>query len=164
MTAGGRLVVSRRLLDDRLFDFADARLRAVGMTLRVRRDHEHAYMTLKGPLLPGVIKAREEFETSIGSAETVEAALAMVGIRQVFRAQKYREEYDVDAVRAHLAIDETPMGVFLEIEASGDAIDRTSLLLGRTRADHRVESYPTLWRRWREQRGLPPGDMLFGTD
>jgi adenylate cyclase class 2 len=160
VTAGGRLVVSRRLLDDRLFDFPDGRLRAMGMTVRVRHDEARAFLTLKGPLLPGVVKAREEFETLIGSAGTVEAALSAVGMRRVFRSQKYREEYDID--QAHIAIDEAPMGVFVEIEASYDAIARTSGLLGRTPADYRVESYPALWRQWRERHALPPGDdMLF---
>jgi adenylate cyclase class 2 len=161
-TAGGRLVVSRRLLDDRLFDFPDGRIRASGMTLRIRRDAECAYFTLKGPVQPGTIKTREEWETSIGSAAIVEAALAAAGMEQMFRSQKYREEYELG--QARIAIDEAPVGVFVEIEASPEEIDRASTLLGRTRGDYRVESYPTLWRQWRAVRGLPPGDMLFDTE
>lgn len=162
IAAGGRLVVSRRLLDDRLFDFPDERVRQSGMTLRVRRDVSRAYLTLKGPMQSGTIKTREEWETSIGSAAVVEAALAAIGMRQTFRAEKFREEYEIG--QARLAIDEAPVGVFVEIEASPEEIGRTSALLQRTQADYRLESYPTLWRRWCEVHGLPPGDMLFGAE
>ena len=160
MATGSRLVVSRRMLDDRLFDFSDGRLRLMGVTLRVRRDADRAYMTLKGPVQPGPVKSREEWETLVGSAATVEAALGFAGFQVMFRSQKYREEYDLDG--AHLAIDETPFGVFVEIEAgSPEAIEHVSARLGRTPADYSLVSYPTLWRQWREAQGLPPADMLF---
>ena len=160
LTAGSRLVVSRRLLEDRLFDFGDGRLRLMGLSLRVRRDADRAYLTLKGPVQPGPVKSREEYETLVGSAATVEAALASAGFQVMFRGQKYREEYDLDGAR--LALDETPIGVFVEIEAaSTEAIAAASTRLGRTPADYSIVSYPTLWRQWREARGLPPADMLF---
>jgi inorganic triphosphatase YgiF len=47
LTAGGRLVVSRRLLDDRLFDTADERLRRSGSAFRIRRDGDRTLLTFK---------------------------------------------------------------------------------------------------------------------
>ena len=160
ITAGGRLVVSRRLLEDRLFDFSDGRIRLMGLTIRVRRDADRAYLTLKGPLQPGPVKSREEYETLVGSAATVEAALGAAGFQVMFRGQKYREEYDLEGAR--IAVDETPLGAFVEIEAaSPEAIAVASARLGRTPADYSLVSYPTLWRQWREAQGLPPADMVF---
>src|SRR5687768_1506548 len=94
-TAGGRLVVSRRLIEDRLFDSTGAELHGSGRALRVRRDREAAYLTFKGPVQPGVVKTREELETAIGDASTIESVLAALGFHPIFRSQKYREEYQL---------------------------------------------------------------------
>src|SRR5215467_5016836 len=91
-TAGGRLDVSRRLLDDRLFDTAEQDLRQAGGALRVRHDGTGGYITYKGPLQPGHIKSREEIETAVGDANVAEAILTSLGFKLWFRAQKYREE------------------------------------------------------------------------
>src|SRR5689334_8152275 len=79
-TAGGRLVVSRRLLEDRLYDTLDSRLRQSGRALRVRRDGERAaFLTFKGPVQPGPVKAREELETAIGDPGLVENVFEHLG-------------------------------------------------------------------------------------
>jgi len=158
-TAGGRLVASRRLIEDRLFDFADARLRRAGSTLRTRRDGAGGMLTFKGPIQPGPVKSREELETRVDDVAVLEAALHAMGFVQTFRAQKYREEYDVGLAR--VTIDEAPFGVFVEIEAQPDEIERVTLTLGRRPSDYRLESYPALWRQWCEAQGRAGGDMLF---
>jgi adenylate cyclase class 2 len=161
IAAGGRLAVSRRLLDDRLFDTVTLDLRRAGKGLRVRRDADHAFLTFKGPVHASPVKAREELETTVGDASTAEVILRALGFRQVFRSQKYREEYAVG--QAHVAIDDTPVGVFVEIEAAPDEIARVATALGRSPDDYLLESYPSLWRRWCEARALAQGDMLFAT-
>jgi adenylate cyclase, class 2 len=157
--AGGRLVASRRLITDRLFDTTDSRLMREGATLRVRRDGDGGFLTFKGPLQPGRVKSREELETAVGDAATVETVLTSTGFRAVFRSEKYREEYTVDEVK--LTVDEVPFGVFVEIEGAPDAIDRMTERLGRTPSDHLLDSYPALWRRWCAAQGLAWGDMVF---
>jgi len=157
--AGGRLVASRRLLDDRLFDAADARLRRAGQALRVRRDADRTYLTFKGPILPGPVKTREELEMLVGDASMAEAVLASLGFRQIFRSEKYREDYLVRT--AQVTIDESPVGVFIEVEGSLEEIEVVTLLLGRTPRDFCLESYAAIWRRWCTDRGIPPGDMIF---
>lgn len=159
VSAGGRLVVPRRLLDDCLFDTADGALRRTGTALRLRRDAVSPRLTWKGPVLTGPVKSREEIETPISNADSMQATLQALGYRPVFRAQKYREEYVL--ADALVTVDDTPLGVYVEIEATPDEIGRVARLLGRSEADYCLESYPTLWRRWCAARGWPQGDMLF---
>ena len=159
ITAGGRLVVSRRLLSDVLFDKPDACMRRDGMAIRLRRTDALAWLTFKGPVQPGPVKSREEIETAVADADSAERILLSLGLVPWFRAEKYREEYLLHDAR--VVIDETPIGVFVEIEADPTEIDRTARALGRTPADYRLESYQRLHRAWCETRGLTPGDMTF---
>ena len=92
-TAGGRLAVSRRLLDDRFFDTADMRLRREAQALRVRQDGGLAILTWKGPPQAGEVKTREEIETGCTDVHELVALLGALGYVPCFRAQKYREEY-----------------------------------------------------------------------
>jgi len=159
IAAGGRLVVSRRLLVDTLFDSRDGRLQRERCALRLRRDAGKAFLTFKGPPQPGPVKSREEIETLVGSADVVEALLRALGFQSGFLHEKFREEYDMDA--AHVTIDETPIGTFVEIEASPGEIERAAARLGRSQADYRLESYARLFMQWCEARGLTSSEMRF---
>jgi adenylate cyclase class 2 len=158
-SAGGRLVVSRRLLDDRFYDTPDGRLRHAGRGLRLRRDGTRGFITSKGPVQPGPVKIREETEMAVQDPSVAEALLTSLGFECWFRSEKYREDYALGLAR--IALDETPVGVFVEIEADPDEIARTAALLGRSSADYRLESYPALYRHWCRAHGVTPGDMLF---
>lgn len=159
ITAGGRLTFSRRLIDDRLFDTPQGHLRAGSCALRVRRDGVLTSLTYKGAPTPGAFKTREEIETTAGDAATVEAILVSLGFTAKWRAQKFREEYSIDA--AKIAIDETPMGTFVEIEGTDADITRIAAALGRTPDDYVLSSYARLFHDWRTSRGELPGDMLM---
>ena len=158
-TAGGRLVVSRRLLRDALFDTADRQLRQRGCGFRIRRDDGRTILTFKGPILPGVVKCREEIETTVADAGRAEGIVLGLGFRRWFLAEKYREEYELAS--ACIAIDETPVGVFVEIEADPVDIATAAHLLGRGAGDYRLESYVQLYYKWCESKGVAPGDMTF---
>lgn len=157
--AGGRLVVSRRLLDDRFYDTHDFSLKQAGQGLRIRQDGSHAILTWKGPVQPGAVKTREEIESDCNDAVTLAAVLGALGFVPRFRSQKYREEYHL--ADALVTIDEAPMGVFVEIEATLDAIADATTRLGRSPADYNLSSYISLWRRWCEAHHVPFGDMVF---
>jgi adenylate cyclase class 2 len=159
ITAGGRLVVSRRLLVDTLFDSPDGRLRRERCALRLRRDSGTAFLTFKGPPQPGPVKSREEIETSVGAADVADALLRALGFQRGFLHEKYREEYEIGA--AHVTIDETPIGTFVEIEAPPVEIERAASRLGRSPADYRLESYARLYADWCAARGLTPSEMRF---
>lgn len=157
--AGGRLVVSRRLLDDRLYDTATHELRRSARALRIRRDGDHGFLTFKGPPTPGPTKAREEIEVRVEGAATTESILLSLGYQRTFRSEKYREEYALGA--AHLAIDDAPIGTYVEIEATTAEIARITALLGRTPQDYVLDSYPRLYVAWCEARGVAPTEMTF---
>jgi predicted adenylyl cyclase CyaB len=159
LDGGAQLVIGRRLIEDRLFDLPDARLRLSGRALRVRRDGLRGYVTVKGPVQAAQVKVREELETGVDDPAVVERQLEVLGFDVCFRSQKYREEYTMGGAR--LMIDEAVIGVFVEIEATPDEIAAVTSRLGRAPVDYQLESYPTLWRQWCEARGLDQRDMLL---
>ena len=66
------------------------------------------------------MKLREEIETVIGDGETMLRCFEQLGYGVWFRYQKYREEYALSDVI--VAIDETPVGVFVEVEGDEHGI------------------------------------------
>jgi len=152
--------VSRRLLTDALFDTADQQLRQRGCGFRIRRDQSRTILTFKGPVQPGAVKSREEIETTIADQERGEAIIDRLGYRPWFRAEKYREEYALASTC--VAIDDTPIGVFVEIEGEPATIGTVARLLGRTERDYRLESYVQLYFDSCRAKGVLPGNMTFG--
>ena len=61
-----------------------------------------------------------------------------------FRYQKYREEFALDDVI--VAVDETPVGTFVEIEGGDAGIAEMAEALGRGPADYLLDSYRRLYR------------------
>jgi adenylate cyclase class 2 len=141
--AGAKPHRARRLQHDVLVDTADRRLLAAGTALRVRTDGDRAYLTFKGPVQPGPMKTREEIETEAGSGTALLAILAALGYAPAFRYEKYREEFAADG--AVIAVDETPIGTFVEIEGTAAAIDGLAVRLGFSPADFVTASYRTLF-------------------
>ncbi len=155
--AGVEAHAPRRLQDDRLYDTADNALFAGRSALRLRHEDGRALITFKGPVEAGVTKAREEIETAVGSHEAADTLLARLGFRAWWRYQKYREEFRAADVIA--AIDETPAGVFVELEGDEAAIIALAARLGRGPSDFILESYRGIWVK---AHGPSAGDMLFG--
>jgi hypothetical protein len=60
-----------------------------------------------------------------------------------------------------VAIDETPVGTFVEIEGSEHGINATAEALGRCAKDYIVDSYRGLFLQHREQFGYAGQDMVF---
>ena len=61
-----------------------------------------------------------------------------------------------------VAIDETPVGVFIELEGSEHGILATTAALGRRPEDFVLDSYRGLFLKHREAFGLTGTDMVFG--
>ena len=78
---------------------------------------------------------------------------------QTHLPEKYREEFAHEDVT--IAVDETPVGTFVEIEGSEGGIRQTAEALARKPADYVTDSYRGLYVRHCEQHGLPLADMLF---
>ena len=141
---GARLVRARHFEDNLLFDDERGRLGAAGRLLRLRRTPEGGRLTFKGPRLDsGGVKARQEIEVSVPEPDLLQSLLAAIGLRPVFRYQKYRETYSWKDVE--IVVDETPVGTFLEIEGSVEEIHAAAAALGYRRADYVTDSYTSLF-------------------
>ena len=119
-------------------------------------------LTFKGPVQPSTMKVREEVETLVGDGEVLLKIFRELGLHVWFRYEKYREEFSHEDVI--VAIDETPVGVFVEIEGSEQGIETTAAALGRAPADYIVDSYRSLFLQHRDKFGLTGSDMVFDTD
>lgn len=159
LAAGGTPMRGRRLQDDYLLDTADDSLRQQRCVLRVRLESGKSFLTFKGPVQSSPMKVREELETVVSDGFLLLALLARLGFRPWFRYQKYREEFAREDVV--IAIDETPVGTFVEIEGSEAGITATASALGRTAEDYLLDSYRGLFVSYLEAHALPPSDMLF---
>jgi adenylate cyclase class 2 len=157
--AGATPLRPRRMQADTIMDTDDARLRDSRCALRVRVEPGHCFLTYKGPPQPSAMKLREELETSIGDGTLVMVLLERLGFRAWFRSEKYREEFTLAGVV--IAVDETPVGTFIEIEGSEAGIASAAAALGRKPADYVTDSYRALFLQQCERRGVPPADMLF---
>lgn len=159
LKAGGTPLAPRRLQQDSLLDTEQGLLRGRGCALRLRQEPGQATFTFKGPVEPSTAKLREELETRVGDAAVLVQILGEVGFGVWFRYEKYREEFaGRDVV---IAVDETPVGTFVEIEGSEDGIRTTAEALGRTEADYVLHSYRRLFLDDCARRGRPATDMLF---
>ncbi len=165
---GFRLSHQRALEDNTLFDTRDRSLRKVRSILRLRHYGPVWLVTYKGtPADDSLYKSRLELETAVEKPQVIRAIFEVLGFRPVFRYQKYRSRY-APANRAEsgkktreVALDETPIGNFLELEGSRAWIDRVARQLGYSRRDYSTASYGALYLEDCQKRNVPPGDMVF---
>jgi adenylate cyclase class 2 len=92
--------------------------------------------------------------------EALRRAFDALGMRVWFRYQKYREEFSRPGLV--VAIDETPVGTYVELEGDEDAILAMTAALGLSPADFIVDSYYRLFMKRRNELGLSGPHMIFG--
>ncbi len=173
-----------------LFDTPQGGLAKHGQLLRVRVEkssrkagagNSRAVLTYKGPAEPAPssagsgrrYKVREELEVGVAEPQQLGAILEALGLRGCFRYEKFRTRYRLSRLPDLLVeLDETPIGVFVELEGPPPAIDRAAKLLGYGPADYITKSYLALYLDQRRRQGVvaQPGqgdwatgipDMLF---
>ena len=159
IASGATPLHGRRLQEDALLDTDDEQLRRRRCILRVRTENGKARLTFKGPVQPALMKVREEVETLVGDGQVLLRVLEELGLHVWFRYEKFREEFASEDVI--IAIDETPVGVFVEIEGGEDGITQMAAALGRQPSDYVLDSYRGLFLADRDSRGLTTRDMLF---
>jgi adenylate cyclase, class 2 len=157
--AGAQPRRGRRLQQDALVDTEEGFLRARRSALRVRSEEGKTVLTFKGPVHPSTMKLREEIETDVADGAALLELLERAGFRIWFRYEKYREEFSLGACM--IAIDETPVGTFVEIEGDEPGADAAARALGRAPSDYLVDSYRGLFEQRCQERGVPITDMLF---
>jgi adenylate cyclase class 2 len=159
LAAGATPLHARRLQEDSLLDTADDALHRRRCVLRVRVESGKSYVTFKGPVRPSLMKLREELETIVADGALLIRLLEELGFHVWFRYEKYREEFALDDLV--IAVDETPVGTFIEIEGGDHGIAEMTLALGCTPSDYLTDSYRRLYLLDCETRGVAPGDMVF---
>jgi len=154
------ILSARHFEDNHLFDFPDNSLRTGQCLLRVRFAAGECLLTYKGPpRRDGIFKTREELETRVEDAAAILQVLERIGMRVCFRYQKYRREFLVDAV--HVAVDETPIGDYAELEGSEEGIRALALKMGIAEDRFLRLSYYGLYLEHCRQKGMAPQCMVF---
>jgi adenylate cyclase class 2 len=198
-----RLVRARVHEMNTLYDTPDGKLARHGQMLRLRVERPapdanregltqrvsagkpeiSALLTLKGPAkgqkasAPGRYKVREEHEARVSDHREMARILEALGVRPWFRYEKFRSTFELPSVRnLKLALDETPIGLFLELEGPPGEINRAAALLGFARSGYISKSYGALFMEHSGLAGRVSGqaspnepvpfsgvqDMLFG--
>jgi adenylate cyclase class 2 len=150
----------RAFEDNLLFDWNDRRLTHGGRLLRLRRWGATSLVTFKGPVeAGGPHKVRPEAEVGVDDPDEMMRVLQGVGLTPCYRYQKYRTGFELKGV--HIALDETAIGTFVELEGDPAAIDDVARALGKDVGDYLRETYRELQEREASARGVPAGDLLF---
>ena len=158
--AGAERVSEKHHETNILFDDADGRLAAAGRALRLRRARGRGLVTFKGAAaFEGKIKRREEIEIEVSDADLAERLFARLGFTPKFRYDKRREEFRHGG--CVVALDETPIGSFVEIEGDPGLLAAAAADLGLDPHAAVFHSYAGLYRRAREANPALPADMVF---
>lgn len=161
------LSAPRTLEADQLFDLPSSALRQSDRILRLRRTSSpdggaHAMVTYKGPATREVYKSREEIEFDVSDPGAFMLVLERLGYQPSFRYEKYRSTFKAYGQPGIVTIDETPIGIYLELEGPQEWIDSTAALLGFPVEEFLTVSYAALYRKYRDQNPQAPPDMTFG--
>ncbi len=157
---GATLETERHEEANDLYDDSQGRLFGAGCALRLRRVAGESRLTFKGPArFERGIRTREERETTIGDPAEAEAILERLGLTRRFRYEKWREEWRIHGCA--VALDETPIGNFVEIEGDPPAIRRAVASLALDFASAIPYSYAHLYALRRQENPGLPRDMVF---
>jgi adenylate cyclase class 2 len=169
----GARSLGRVLERNTLYDTPESHFRDSGCLLRLRVETpapsslargggQRSILTLKSPALnkpASRYKQNFEREALIADPERWPLVFAKIGLRPAFRYEKYRTIYRFGTL--HIDLDETPVGVFLELEGDPRAIDRVARRLGFGPRDYSCHTYWDLYAADCRRRGRTPRNMLF---
>ena len=171
-----------------MFDTAGNELKRRGELLRIRTESlresrgtrrgsaaERVTLTFKRPTRAMRLavakraekyKVREEIEAEVTDGRGLVEVLTGMGMRVWFRYEKYRTTFRLAKSQRWargllIELDETPMGLFAELEGPRRAIDRAAKLLGYRERDYITENYFVLYRDYCRRKRKKLGDMLF---
>lgn len=179
---GARIAKPRLHERNALFDTAARALASGEQLLRVRtelpvgrgrKDAPRSVVTFKRPLARSGSpesgerhKVREEIELEVSDAKALATIFQGLGMSRWFQYEKFRTTFRLPASKGWargllMELDETPIGVFLELEGPASAIDRAAKALGFEKRDYILANYMVLYREDCRRRGENPQDMLF---
>lgn len=101
------------------YDLPDGSLVAQKQVLRLRKDTQ-ARLTFKGPgVMEEDVLLRKEIEVEVSDFDTTNRLLEALGYKVVMMYEKFRANYLMDNLV--LSVDETPLGLFIELEGESPA-------------------------------------------
>jgi adenylate cyclase class 2 len=126
------------------------------------RSTQNSQTTLRKRKKRSRFKIRDEAEVAVSNPEEMRIILGALGLRPTFRYEKFRTTYKLPGIRAlKVEFDETPLGLFLELEGGASAIDRAARLLGYSQEDYVTQSYGALYVAECRHRGEKATNMVF---
>lgn len=160
---GFRLETPRSFESNTLYDTPERELRVRHELVRIRKYGGRWVLTHKRVPDDGVgedrHKHRVETETVVGDGHALVEVFRAVGLEPVFCYEKWRTEW-ADA-EGHCVVDETPIGVFAELEGKPEWIDHVASELGIAVEERLTASYGRLFDQWRAETGSTARDLTF---
>lgn len=156
----------RRFEQNEIYDTPDRALSGRRDLLRLRVVEGRGILTFKRVVESEIrAKVRAETQTAVSSPGAMREILRSLGFTPIYRYEKYRAYYEWvppgPGSPLAISLDETPIGVFMELEGARESIDRAAALMGYAEEDYIVDDYRALHVAWLGARGLPRGDMVF---
>lgn len=160
---GYRVHKARVFEQNLVLDDKDGSIRGQNLLLRLRTAGKKITCTFKGREVPGRHKRREEREFHPDNLDECLAVFRGIGFEPTYSYEKYRTEFVNDSTPGGVVtLDETPIGVFLELEGPARWIDLRAKELGYTRRDYITASYGALYAEWCREYGIESNHMKFG--
>ena len=146
-----------------LYDTPQRLLRTRRELVRIRKYGERWVLTHKRVPDDGIgedrHKHRVETETEIADGPALAEVFRSLGLEPVFCYEKWRAEW-ADS-EGHCVVDETPIGIFAELEGAPAWIDRITAELGIAPEEQLTASYGRLFEQWRTETGSTARDLTF---
>ena len=162
---GFRVVTARTFESNTLYDTPERMLRERGELLRVRQYGAKAVVTHKRhpeqEETGSRYKVRVETESEVADGGALAEIFCRLGYCPAFRYEKFRSEYDDPEGIGHAVIDETPIGIYAELEGPTWWIDRTLAALGVDPCDCLTASYGKLFLQWKQRTGSEAEHLTF---
>ena len=165
--AGFRLQTPRAFESNTLYDTPDRQMRARTEILRIRGYNGLWTVTHKRPpaietglnALGDPHKHRIETETEVADGPQLAEIFLSLGLTPAFRYEKWRTEWSDG--QGHCVLDETPIGIYAELEGEPAWIDSAARKLGVDPAQYITLSYGRLFEQWREDHNSSVDDLTF---
>jgi len=155
------LVTERTLEENTLYDSPDRRLRGMRQILRLRHYGNRCTVTHKRSAGGDDkrYKSRIETESVVEDGEALGEIFVQLGYTPVFRYEKFRTEWETP--EGHLVLDETPIGMWAELEGPPAWIDDMLMRLEVSAESCSTQSYGKLFTEWKERVGSPAENLTF---